>query len=198
MRLRCAPRAERAGTRLVPAGLLRRGYSSGGVETPKMCKLGVIGRLCFVLLAGLVEPTSGLATESDLIELASGRTFDDTVQHLQWSFGGFGLTTVTAMDYQQILKKIKFQTGRAVMFEVMRRDWAKTLLKEDPALGIILPMRVYVFERPDGTTIVSYRRPGSLLETHQSEEVRKFGRILDMKLQSITGEATMKPREQPQ
>jgi len=164
----------------------------------KTHQLGVLGRLCLLLVAGLAAPGVCIATDSDRVELASGRNFDDTVQHLQWQFGGFGLTVVTALDYQQILKKLKVQVGRAAMFEVMRRDWAKTLLKEDPTLGLILPVRVYVFERPDGVTIVSYQRPGWILETHPSEAVRKFGRMLDTKLQAIATEATMKPREPPQ
>ena len=164
----------------------------------KARQLSVLGRVCVLLVAGLAAPGVCIAADGDRVELVSGRNFDDTVQHLQWEFGGFGLTVVTALDYQQILKKLKVQVGRAAVFEVMRRDWAKTLLKEDPALGVILPVRVYVFERADGTTIVTYQRPGSMLEAHQSETVRKLGRMLDTKLQAIAGEATTKPRELPQ
>jgi uncharacterized protein (DUF302 family) len=106
------------------------------------------------------------------------------------------LTTVTAPDFQQILKKMKVRTGRAVMFEVMRREWAKTLLREDLAVGWVLPLRVYVFEQPDGSTIVSYSPPGAVLKTHQSEAVRALGRLLDEKLQGIVTPATTKPKQQ--
>jgi uncharacterized protein (DUF302 family) len=135
------------------------------------------------------------AEATDQVNRASDRNFEDTVQQLQWAFGGYGLTTVTALDFQQVLKNMKVQTGRAVMFEVMRREWAKTLLREDLALGWVLPLRVYVFEQPDGSTMVSYSRPGAMLETHQSEAVRALGRLLDEKLQAVVAPATIKPKE---
>jgi uncharacterized protein (DUF302 family) len=148
--------------------------------------------LAVVLLA------SAAAQCADRVELTSERNFEETVQQLQWAFGGYGLTTVSAMDFQQVLKKMKVQTGRAVMFEVMRREWAKTLLREDLALGWLLPLRVYVFEQPDGRTVLSYPRPGAVLETQQGEAVRALGRLLDEKLQAVVAQATAKPKEERQ
>jgi uncharacterized protein (DUF302 family) len=120
----------------------------------------------------------------------SQRSFDETVQHLQWAFGGFGVTTVTALDYQQILKKVRVDTGRAAMFEIMRREWLKTLLQADPSLGLSMPVRVYVFEQSDGATIVTYQRPGALTETSDNETVRALGRKLDEKLRLLVTQAT--------
>ena len=120
----------------------------------------------------------------------SDRSFDETVQQLQWAFGGYGLTTVTAIDYREILRQIKVDTGRAVVFEVMRREWLKTLLTEDPALGCIMPIRIYVFENADAMTLVSYQKAGAQLQVHSKESVRDFGRQLDQKLDALVALAT--------
>jgi uncharacterized protein (DUF302 family) len=163
-----------------------------------MAASDLIKHLCGAGLAALALAFTGPAQANDRVEYTSERSFDDTLQQLEWAFGGYGLTTVTAMDFHQVLKKIKVQTGRAVMYELMRREWAKTLLREDLALGWLLPLRVYVFEQADGSTTVSYSRPGAVLETHQNEAVRALGRLLDGKLQAVVAQAMTKPKEQRQ
>jgi uncharacterized protein (DUF302 family) len=147
------------------------------------------------LLAIIILSALSTAEAIDQVNQESNRDFADTVTRLQWAFGGYGLTTVIAIVFQQLLTKIKVHTGRAAIFEIMRRDWAKTLLHEDAALGWILPLRVYVFEQSDGKTMVSYARPSALLEDHQSDVLRALGRQLDQKLHAVVTQAVIKPRE---
>jgi uncharacterized protein (DUF302 family) len=143
-----------------------------------------------LLLCAAALVAAANAAALDFVEHSSARNFDETVQQLQWGFGGYGMTEVVALDYQQILKNMKVDTNRAVMFEVMRRDWAKTLLQEDPRLGSLLPLRVYVFEDRDGTILVSYGRMGSAVERHQSQRIRALGKQLDEKLEAVVTQAT--------
>lgn len=138
---------------------------------------------------------SAAVQSADRIELTSERNFEETVQQLQWAFGGYGLTIVTALDSQQILKKLKVDIGRAVTFEVMRRDWLKTLVSRDPAMGFVLPVRIYVFEDTNATTKVTYPSSRALLETHSDEIVRALGIELDMKLHALLTQATKRRLE---
>jgi uncharacterized protein (DUF302 family) len=85
---------------------------------------------------------------------------------------------------------MRMETGRARVIEVVRREWVQALVREDPALGIVLPVRLYVFEQSDGTTMVSYRRPGAELETHEREAVRSVVKQIDEKLEAIVQQAT--------
>lgn len=149
-----------------------------------------IGSAALLLLALLGARAAQCA---DPILYRSERGFDDTVQQLQWAFGGYGLTTVTALDYQQILKTIKVPTGRAVIFEVMRSEWLKILLNEDRALGLVMPVRIYVFENADAATLVGCQCPGAALQAHPKETVRAFGRQLDEKLSALMAQATRLP-----
>jgi uncharacterized protein (DUF302 family) len=149
-----------------------------------------IGSAALLLLALLGVRVAHCA---DPILYRSERSFDDTVQQLQWAFGGYGLTTVMALDYQQILKTIKVSAGRAVIFEVMRREWLKILLNEDPALGLAMPVRIYVFESGDATTLVGCQSLEAALQTHPKETVRAFGRQLDERLSALVTQATRLP-----
>jgi uncharacterized protein (DUF302 family) len=150
-------------------------------------------RLHLFLLMALLLTAVGYAAAVDQIEQPSARSFDDTVQQLKWAFGGYGMTTTSALDYQHVLSEVRVDVGRAVMFEVMRRDWAKLILREDAAMGIVLPVRVYVYERADGTTVVAYHRPGAALEAHERETLRTLGSRLDDKLRAMVRQATGRP-----
>jgi uncharacterized protein (DUF302 family) len=80
-----------------------------------------------------------------------------------------------------------------VIFEVMRSEWLKILLNEDRALGLAMPVRIYVFENADSTTMVGCQCPGAALQTHSKETVRAFGRQLDEKLSALMAQATKPP-----
>jgi uncharacterized protein (DUF302 family) len=159
----------------------------------EVAAFGQVRQGCTAVFAAVLIAVAAQAHSSERAEFASERSFDDTIQQLEWAFGGYGMTIVSALDYQRVLSKIKVQSARAVCFEVMRRDWAKTLLTEDPSLGLLMPVRIYVFEDSQGTTIVSYQRAGPALEAHEKETVRAFGRRLEEKLSALIVQATKRP-----
>lgn len=146
--------------------------------------------LVFVACAAIAAQ----AMAQDRIDVVSGRSFDETVERLQWSIGGHGLTVVSAMKYDEILGRKKDSTPHAVVFEVMRRDWARRLLEADAAVGIVLPVRLYAFENAQGSTVVSYLRPGALLESAENEKLRNLARHFDETIGAIVDESTSKNR----
>ena len=146
------------------------------------------------MLALLGLLSSRGAVGADLAVYRSDRSFDETVQHLRRVFGEYGLTEVTALDYQQLLRGIKVPVGRAVIFEVMQLEWLKVLMTEDPALGIALPVRIQVYESTGPVTFVSYQNPGPDLEAYQKERVRALGRQIDDKLSALVRQATRVPQ----
>jgi uncharacterized protein (DUF302 family) len=146
--------------------------------------------ICLALLsgAGIFAP----ALAQDRIDVISWQSFDETVERLQWSIGGHGLTVVSAMKYHEILGRRKDSTPRAVVFEVMRRDWAQRLLGADVASGIVLPVRLYAFENASDSTVVSYFRPSALLDGAENETLRMLARHLDETIGAIVRESTSK------
>ena len=150
----------------------------------------VLCSLVFWLLVFNWTPFAAQAIGQDRIDIVSGRSFEETVQRLQWSIGGHGLEIVTAMNYEEILRRKKDSSSHAVVFEVMRRDWARRLLDANPGSGLVLPVRLYAFENATGTTIVSYLRPGFLLESSDNATLREFSRHLDETMGAIVEEAT--------
>ncbi len=137
-------------------------------------------RSAHALVLGLVlAATTAIGSISaqtlDRLDAVSNKPFDETVRRLRYSFGGYGMTVVAALDYQQILKQMKAETGRGVVFEVLRRPWAKDILEHAPAAGLAMPLRVYVHERADEKVVVSYYRPSAMLGVHAGNGLRGLG-----------------------
>jgi uncharacterized protein (DUF302 family) len=65
------------------------------------------------------------------------------------------------------------------VFMVFRNDFAVRLLAADPAAGFEAPIRIYVYENPDGTATVSYVPPSALFASYQNPEVQAVAKELD-------------------
>ena len=148
-------------------------------------------RGCALGLAGLamLEMSQANGAAADLVVRISNKSFDHVIQQLKWRLGGDGITIANTFNYQQILKKIKIDSKKSVVFEILRRPWVKTILEHDPAAGLEIPLRVYVHEQADGKTVVSYYKPSTLFDS-DDDAFRAFGQGLDEKLQTIVQAAT--------
>jgi len=120
----------------------------------------------------------------DRVVKLSNKSFDHVIQQLRWRLGGYGITIVSAFDYQQIFRKIKTASKRSVVLEILRRPWVRTILEHDPANGLAIPLRVYIYEQADGKTSVSYYKPSELLDS-DDDALKAFGQGLDEKLEAI-------------
>ena len=144
-------------------------------------------RTVWLVAAGAMLAGAGLAgaEEGARIEQVSGKSFEDTVKHLQWGFGGYGLTVVAQFDYAPVLDAAGALVRKSRMFEVTRRAWARVVFQSNPAAALDLPLRVHVYEREDGKTLVSYQRPSALLGTHGADALTRLGEELDTALRDL-------------
>jgi uncharacterized protein (DUF302 family) len=68
---------------------------------------------------------------------------------------------------------------------VFRNDFAVRLLAADPTAGFEAPIRIYVYENPDGTATVSYIPPSVVFAPYQNPEVQAVARELDRIFKTI-------------
>lgn len=138
----------------------------------------------------LAMSTAGEGAETARIARVSSKPFPSTIEHLEWQPGGYGITVVARLDYQSILGKVDVRVGKSQTIEILRRSWANVVLDSDAAAAINLPLRIYVHEREDGKTVVSYYCPSSLFADHANEALIALGRELDTLLEGIVRLAT--------
>jgi uncharacterized protein (DUF302 family) len=71
------------------------------------------------------------------------------------------------------------------LFMVFRNDFAVRLLAADPTAGFEAPIRIYVYENPDGTATVSYIPPTVLFAPYRNPDVQAVARELDAIFKTI-------------
>ena len=82
--------------------------------------------------------------------------------------------------------------GNQVMM-VFRNDFAVRLLAADPKAGFEAPMRIYLYENPDGTATVTYRIPSAVLAPYPHPTVRAVAAELDPIFKAIVDRAVAAP-----
>lgn len=62
---------------------------------------------------------------------------------------------------------------------VFRNDFALRLIAADPAAGFEAPIRIYIYENPDGTATVSYAPPSAVFAPYRHPEVQAVAAELE-------------------
>jgi uncharacterized protein (DUF302 family) len=72
---------------------------------------------------------------------------------------------------------------------VFRNDYAVRLLAADPQAGFEAPIRIYLYENPDGTATVTYLSPSAVFAPYRHPEVRAVAAELDSIFRAIVERA---------
>jgi uncharacterized protein (DUF302 family) len=75
------------------------------------------------------------------------------------------------------------------VFMVFRPDFAVRLLAADARAGFEAPIRIYLYENPDGTATVSYLPPSAVFAPYRNPEVQAIGAELDPIFKAIVDRA---------
>jgi uncharacterized protein (DUF302 family) len=62
---------------------------------------------------------------------------------------------------------------------VFRNDFALRLIAADPTAGFEAPIRIYIYENPDGTATVSYAPPSAVFAPYRHPEVQAVAAELE-------------------
>ncbi|MBI5096996.1 MAG: DUF302 domain-containing protein [Nitrospirae bacterium] len=124
------------------------------------------------------------------VERISNVDFKTTVSRLDQAIRANHLMVVGQFNHQNMLTMMNMKIKGSQTFEVFHPQYGKMLFEADPAAGIVIPPRLYVFEREDGKTIVVYYRPSAAFAPFKNRRLDDLGRTLDNLLESIVVKAT--------
>lgn len=144
------------------------------------------GLLCAPLS---LQAQSSQAQSSDRVDLVSAQNFQTTVKQLETTLQSQSFMITGRADHQNMLRMVGASTRGALSIDFGKPDMMKTLLPAHPELGLEMPMRMYVWERADGKTVVSYRRPSALFSAY-APEVAGMGPMMDTMFEQIARAAT--------
>lgn len=141
--------------------------------------LSVLALLTFA--AALAAPASA---QTGLVSVPSQHSFDQTVGALKTAVGQGGMMVMATVDQGNMLSMTGLRL-KANLFLIGNPTVGKKLFEQNHAVGLYVPLRVFVYEDKDGKTYVSYDRPSELLAQLNNPEINQTAQMLDQKLDSL-------------
>jgi len=128
--------------------------------------------------------------QSARVDKASEKSFETTVKQVETALKSKGMMIVATIDHQNMMKMVGMSVKGSKTIEFGKPDMGKMLFAADAAAGLELPGKIYVYERGDGKTVVSYSKASAGFAAYGKEELKKIGQMMDMMLEEIAAEAT--------
>lgn len=135
------------------------------------------------LLAAFVA-TTAFAQEAR-VNLPSTKPFDQTVAAFKTAVSKGGMMVMATVDQGNMLKMTGLNL-KGTLFLVGNPTVGKQVFEKNPAAGLYLPLRVYIYEGSDGKTYLSYDKPSVLLKRFDNPGIDQTASMLDQKLDMLT------------
>ena len=151
----------------------------------------VVSRLFSLLLAAIVAGMLALpaAAQESHVTVASQKSFDQTVSQLKSAVSQGGMMVMGEVNQGNMLAMTGLKL-KATLFLVGNPTVGKKIFEQDPAAGLYIPLRVFVYEGKDSKTYVSYDKPTSQLGTLNNQDISMTAGMLDQKLEGLAQMAT--------
>ena len=148
-------------------------------------------RILVLTLAVILMGGTGLAfaQSPDRVDRVSSSDFAKTVKQLETAVQGRGMMVVATLDHQNMLRMVGANIHGSKTLEFGKPDMMK-VMSTHPEVGLEMPMKIYVYERTDGKTAVSYYKPSAGFGRYGKDEVKMMGQMMDKMLDEIAAEAT--------
>lgn len=137
----------------------------------------------------LATATPVVAQSANRVDRVSARDFETTVKQLETALQSRGFMIVLRADHQNMLRMVGANVKGSHAIEFGKPDMVKMHLPAHPEIGLDMPMRIYVWERADGKTGVSYHRPSAVFAPY-GPDLKMMGDMMDGMFDQIAADAT--------
>ncbi|MBI3637822.1 MAG: DUF302 domain-containing protein [Candidatus Rokubacteria bacterium] len=124
------------------------------------------------------------------VDKVSSSDFARTVQQVETALKGKGMMIVATIDHQNMMRMVGASLKGAKTVEFGKPDMGKMTIVPNPESGLEMPGRIYVWERGDGKTVVSYYRTAPAFAAYGKDNLKMAGDMMDKMLDEIVAEAT--------
>jgi uncharacterized protein (DUF302 family) len=150
-----------------------------------MKRIGFVRRS--TLLAALFAAfaaTTAFAQEAR-VNVPSNKSFDQTVEAFKMAVSKGGMMVMATVDQGNMLKMTGLNM-KGTLFLVGNPNVGKQVFEKNPAAGLYLPLRVYIYQGSDRKTYLSYDKPSVVLKTFNNTSINQTAGMLDQKLDMLT------------
>jgi uncharacterized protein (DUF302 family) len=150
-----------------------------------LVRFAKIGLMAMILLAVSAQSSQLFAQDNSLRVVQSKAAFDQTVKNLRQLVSKNGMMVLSELNQGNVLSMTGLKLNAVSLF-VGNPNIGKNLFTADRGVGIVVPVRVNVYENTNGKTYVSYFKPSAQLAGFNNENIRKIAKMLDEKLAKLT------------
>ncbi len=123
------------------------------------------------------------------VDKTSKSSFKDTVKKVEAALKAEHMMIVAKIDHKNMLSMVGAKINGATTIEFGKPDMGKMLLPMNPAAGLLMPHKIYVYETSDKKVVVSYEKASPAFAAY-GPETATMGGMVDMMLDKVTSEAT--------
>lgn len=128
---------------------------------------------------------SGMAmAQNSIVTVKSQHDFTQTVSNIKTAASQNGMMVMAHLDQGHVLSMTGLHVNGQSFF-VGNPNVGKKLFDADPAVGLFLPPRIFVYQGKDGQTYVSYEKPSAEAAQMNNQKVSMGATMIDMKLDKI-------------
>jgi uncharacterized protein (DUF302 family) len=112
-----------------------------------------------MLAAVLMTFSAGAAMAQDQrVSIPSNKSFEQTVDTFKMAVSKGGVMIMSTVDQGNMLKMTGLEL-KGTLFLVGNPNVGKQVFEHNPAAGLYLPLRVYIYQGSDGKAYLSYDKP---------------------------------------
>ncbi len=140
------------------------------------------------ILAG-VGPVAN-AQSLSRVDQVSHSDFAKTVSQVKAAIQSKGLMIVATIDHQNMMRMVGISSKGATTIEFGKPDMGKMVFLPEAQAGLDMPLRLYIWQRQDGTAVVSYYKLGPVFASYGKDNLKMAGEMMDKMLAEIVAEGT--------
>lgn len=119
------------------------------------------------------------------VSIPSSKSFDQTVEAFKMAVSKGGMMVMSTVDQGNMMKMAGLDM-KGTLFLIGNPNVGKQVFEKDPAAGLYLPLRVYIYQGSDVKTYLSYDKPSVVLKPFNKASIDQAAAMLDQKLDMLT------------
>lgn len=133
-----------------------------------------------------MEGMEGMKMPESRVDKVSKYDYKTTLSRLEKAVKAKGFMIVAKINHQNMISMVGVKMGGSFTLEFGKPEMMKEMLPMNPAIGLEMPLKVYVFEA-GGKTTVSYHKPSAIFGAYGMAQMAE---MMDKTLDMVTKEAT--------
>lgn len=144
--------------------------------------------LAALLGSAALLPQAATAAEApfqvEQVTVASNRSFEQTTDAIKQLVAKNGMMVMAEVDQGKMLSMTGL-TLKATLYLVGNPNVGKQLFEQNHAVGLYVPLRVFVYSDDSGKAFIAYDKPSTLLSQYRNDKIAMVGQMLDQKLHDL-------------